>query len=202
LKRTGGDPDRHALLLERFIRQHADCVNQIATALAKNDVGTARRVAHSIKGAAGSVGALNLSKVAGEAELLIQAGESAAPALERLSEAMAKVCDEADAAFSAGKREIKAPIEPDEGAPLSAEELLNCLKELLESADGEAPDFFDRARQYLSTVLSVQEIQSLGSTIGEFDFDTSLVCLEEILRRLDGSGESASRGGDPPVLGF
>jgi HPt (histidine-containing phosphotransfer) domain-containing protein len=191
LKRTGGDPDRHAQLLQRFIRQHANGAHQIAKALANNDAATARRLAHSIKGAAGSLGALDLSKVAAEAELIIQTGVDAAPALERLAEAMNKVCDEVRAAFSARNPENEFVNGSNEDAGLSAPELLNTLKNLLESADGEAPDFFDRARDHLSAVLSAQEMQSLGASIGDFDFDTSLVCLEGISTRLAASREES-----------
>ena len=56
LKRTGGNRQRYERLLRQFAQQQAATVKDIRTALSMGDAATAERAAHSLKGAAGTLG--------------------------------------------------------------------------------------------------------------------------------------------------
>jgi hypothetical protein len=63
--------------------------------------------------------------------------------------------------------------------------VLGRLKHLLESDDGEAADFIIDARASLTGVLTVEEIETLSTLVGGYDFEGSLNCLADIAERLE-----------------
>jgi two-component system sensor histidine kinase/response regulator len=93
LRRTGSNAKRYKTLLSRFAQQEAGAVDTMRTALAMGDAATAERAAHSLKGAAGTLGAAALSSIAGEAETAIRLRQSADDALKSLAVALARVVD-------------------------------------------------------------------------------------------------------------
>ncbi|PWB58082.1 MAG: hypothetical protein C3F18_03125 [Nitrosomonadales bacterium] len=64
-------------MLERFLRlfreRNAGCVDEIGAALALQDFASARRLAHGLKGGAGTVGAVELQAAAGQLEATLAA---------------------------------------------------------------------------------------------------------------------------------
>ena len=84
LKRTGGNRKRYETLLRRFAHQQAATVEDIRKALSMGDAATAERAAHSLKGAAGTLGAGILSEAAAKAETAIKTGQGIDTALTSL----------------------------------------------------------------------------------------------------------------------
>ena len=74
LRRTGGNRKRYETLLRKFAEQQASTVDAIEAALAAGDAATAERAAHSLKGAAATLGASSLSEAAARAEVAIKTG--------------------------------------------------------------------------------------------------------------------------------
>jgi PAS domain S-box-containing protein len=72
LRRVGGNKKLYAKLLREFARQQADAVEQIRTALAGNDTESATRLAHTLKGVAGNLGAGPVQAAAAEVEQLLR----------------------------------------------------------------------------------------------------------------------------------
>ena len=72
LRRTGGNPKRYEMLLRKFAESAA--VEEIRDALAKGDMATAARAAHSLKGAAANLGATAVAEAAAKVEKEIQTG--------------------------------------------------------------------------------------------------------------------------------
>ena len=117
-------------LLRRFAQQQASTVEDIRKALSMGDAATAERAAHSLKGAAGTLGAGALSEAAAKAETAIKTGQGIDTALSSLS---------VDLASTVGA--IRAAL-PDQAAtngggltrdPAAVVEPLKELKRLLES---------------------------------------------------------------------
>ncbi len=72
LKRTGGNRQRYETLLRKFAEQQAETVEAMRAALSIGDAATAERAAHSLKGAAGTLGAVSLAEAAASAESAVQ----------------------------------------------------------------------------------------------------------------------------------
>ena len=77
LRRVGGNVKLFVTLLRQFANQQADTVDQIRAALAANDVESAARLAHTLKGVAGNLGAGGVQNAAAAVETLLQDGSPA-----------------------------------------------------------------------------------------------------------------------------
>ena len=88
LKRIGGKRDRYESLLRKFAVKQAGTVETIRTALSAGDASAAEREAHSLKGAAGTLGAATLAERATELETAIKTGHGIDGAIESLSHSL------------------------------------------------------------------------------------------------------------------
>ncbi|HEY6359605.1 MAG TPA: response regulator, partial [Vicinamibacterales bacterium] len=71
LSRVGGNRKLYLKLLGQFIEQQGPAAEEISEALAKRDSALAERLAHSLKGVSGNVGATGVQSTAGALERLI-----------------------------------------------------------------------------------------------------------------------------------
>jgi len=88
LRRVGGNNNLYVKLLRQFASQQADDAGQILAALATNDIESATRLAHTLKGVAGNLGAGKLQHTAAAVETLLRDGapaDSTKQALEQLA---------------------------------------------------------------------------------------------------------------------
>jgi HPt (histidine-containing phosphotransfer) domain-containing protein len=93
LKRTGGNADRYRALLRKLAATQAGTAGSIRRALATGDGATAERLAHSLKGAAGTLGAAGLAEAAARAEQAIRTGDGVDNAVSALASALDPVID-------------------------------------------------------------------------------------------------------------
>ena len=182
LKRTGGNRRRYETLLRKFAEQQAGTIASMHAALSKGDAATAERAAHSLKGAAGTLGANPLSEAAAQAETAIKSGRGEEDAVRSLSHALAAVLADLRAALPEDTGGNGAGRSPADRA--SVQEPLARLKQLLEADDGEAADFIVDAKPRLAGVLTPAEIKTLADRVGNFDFEAALKCLSGIASRL------------------
>ncbi len=181
LKRTGGNRRRYETLLRKFAEQQSGTAVVVKTALSLGDAATAERAAHSLKGAAGTLGANALSEAAAQAETAIKNGRGEVEAVRALSLALDAVLAGLRAALpedTGGNGAGRA------GDRASIQEPLARLKLLLEADDGEAADFIVDARPRLAGVLTSTEMRMLSDRVGNFEFEAALKCLSEIASRL------------------
>ena len=91
LKRLGGKRERYETLLRKFADKQAGSVVAIRAALASGDLMAAEREVHSLKGAAASLGAMDLATAAAEAEHLLKTGSPSEASLKALENSLAAV---------------------------------------------------------------------------------------------------------------
>jgi HPt (histidine-containing phosphotransfer) domain-containing protein len=182
LRFTGGNRRRYETLLRKFAERQDGAVDALRLHLANDDAGTAERAAHSLKGAAATLGAEALAAAAAETEAAIRTGRDAEDTLRTLSLTLDPVIKSIHTALPdeiAGNGKDAPPADP---ATLIAP--LTRLKQLLESDDGEAADFIIDARPQLAGVLSPAEIKTLSDRVTNFEFEAALKCLSGIADRL------------------
>jgi two-component system sensor histidine kinase/response regulator len=182
LKRMGGNRVRYESLLKRFAESQARTVEEIRAALGAGDASTAERVSHSLKGAAGNLGASAVANAAAEAEGAVKSGKDPDAALDSLALSLRDV-------IAAIQLALPSEELPDSAGEASADpsivaEPLTRLKKLLKNDDGSAAEFIFDARPSLSKVLTRPEIGTLTGLVGNFDFDSALKCLSGIAARL------------------
>jgi PAS domain S-box-containing protein len=76
LKKVGGNEKFYRKLLLQFLDTNRESANEIRAALEKKDQTLAVRLAHTVKGVAGTLGAGALAQVAGELEKALKTGET------------------------------------------------------------------------------------------------------------------------------
>jgi two-component system, sensor histidine kinase and response regulator len=99
LKRIGGKRERYESLLRKFAGRQAGAIEAIRAALSVGDASTAEREAHSLKGAASTLGATALAERAEKVETAIKTGQSVDEALESLSLCLVSVVEAIRAAL-------------------------------------------------------------------------------------------------------
>jgi two-component system sensor histidine kinase/response regulator len=91
LRRVGGNTRLYVQLLRQFVSQQTAAVGEIRAALATSDAEGAIRLAHTLKGVAGNLGAGNVQNAAATVETLLRDGAPAAAtnrALAQLADAL------------------------------------------------------------------------------------------------------------------
>jgi two-component system, sensor histidine kinase and response regulator len=81
LKNTGGKRERYESLLRKFAERQVGTAEAIRVALSSGDASTAAREAHSLKGAASTLGVTALAKQAADVEIAITTGQNVDEAL-------------------------------------------------------------------------------------------------------------------------
>ncbi|HMK21335.1 MAG TPA: Hpt domain-containing protein [Terriglobales bacterium] len=99
LKSVGGKLERYESLLRKFAQRQGGTVEAIRGALLVGDVSTAEREAHSLRGAASTLGATALAKHAADVEIAIQTEQNVDQAIESLSHCLLTVVKAIRAAF-------------------------------------------------------------------------------------------------------
>ena len=88
LKRLGNKRERYEALLQKFADKQAKTVFAVRAALASGDRASAEREVHSLRGAAGSLGANALAEAAAKAEQSLKAGLEEEVVLQQLEAAL------------------------------------------------------------------------------------------------------------------
>jgi two-component system, sensor histidine kinase and response regulator len=77
LARVGGNRALYQRLLHQFVDEHAATADQVRQALGRSDIALAERLAHTLKGVAGNIGATQVRFAAGALEKVIHDGAHA-----------------------------------------------------------------------------------------------------------------------------
>jgi PAS domain S-box-containing protein len=94
LKVTRGKADKYLKLLSRFVEANAADMTQLAMSLGAGDHATAQRLAHSLKGAAATLGVENLAALAASLEMLLRTSPPGSVQSETIRPEMAAICRE------------------------------------------------------------------------------------------------------------
>ena len=180
LRLTGSSPARYLALLDKFAARQGGAVETIRLALSDGDADTAEREAHSLKGAAATLGITALADAASVAEKAIKTADDTEEALGRLSMMLDPVVKAIQCALVQEGPEAAAPA----GNPRDVAEPLAWLKHLLENDDGEAADFIIDVTPQLSAVLTPAEVNELSDHVSQFDFEAALQSLSGVASRL------------------
>ncbi len=188
LASSGIDPATFARILSGFLADNRNTAGAFERALADGDLDTLRRLAHSLKGSAGNIGADDLRAAA---DALEDAGrQSAAAQMDRarMEDLVRKVTDALQQLLhSLQSLETPEPEAPaadaaGQGGPCFAE-LLARLTGAVDRADPEQiaavmPDF--RRQAIASGRMDRAALASLEEKIGRYDYDPALELLRKI----------------------
>jgi two-component system sensor histidine kinase/response regulator len=174
VQRILGKTSLYFSMLRNYVTNQANTVAAIRTALNADDVTTAERIAHTIKGLSGSIGATELQAMAAEIEKLIR------------EKATRDEIDDKLATFEIAQNTMIAALQavmPMDESHLdrvnidNAGEVLGELKQLLEADDSKATNLFKANFNLLQLVFSADVFAKLERAIMQFDFEKALGIL-------------------------
>lgn len=180
LLRLGGNQSLLDRLLARFAADHGDAAQQIITALESGDRARATREAHTIKGVAANLGASLLADTAGMIEAALRQGETVpSQTLDLLrihhQETLRAIHHHTPAAASAS-------VQDDSRERLRS--LTAQLGSLLLAHDADSKDAFEALQQRLSG-NPLPALVRLRSAVENYEFESALSALQEVLRDLN-----------------
>ena len=178
-----GDGVAYTRLLLQLAASHRDDAQHLRDELAAGKADAARRRAHALKGAAGSLGVIRLQKAAAAIELALR---SAAPT--ETWPALLEALQTEQSALDAVLALLPAAQVSADGVaadPVRARAVLKQMEPLLVADDTRAGDLFAANQPLLLATLGA-EAKQLERQIERFDFPAALATVREMLRRQSG----------------
>lgn len=182
LSRLAGNRNLYLDLLFRFAKEQQDATEAIAEAINQKDTGTAERLAHTIKGVAGNLGAGIAQKMAADVELALKESE-----VELALEGLVPLQNEVHRLvelIAEYQLQHSPEREHEQVDVIEVLSLLTQLRDLLAVDDGEAEDLFTSNRSLLENALPENVFKPLSEHIEMFEFDESLEVLSPYLVEL------------------
>ncbi len=178
LKRAAGKPALYLKMLRSYVDDQGNAADQMQSAIAAGDYPTLQRLAHTLKGTSGSIGASALQSAAGEIEHLAanqaspqDIGQKLAPLalqLDTITSAIAAALPATDQQASDSKR-----------SPVDAGPAVAKLLALLADDDTGAQTLLDESADLLRSHFGVQTFNEIATAIAAFDFEQALILAKQ-----------------------
>ncbi len=182
VERVGRNIKFYRKLLLTFVENNAETIHEIRTAFSAREGETALRLAHTLKGVAGNIGAEALQRSAAELEAALQQSPDELPALlinqteEELSRVLAAI-----GSLSGGEEPateaVSGHIPHDIGVQLRD------LLDKLEDSDTEAEDVLENILVQVHGTPVTPMLEGLEQRIGQYEFDEAAEQVLEVMSR-------------------
>ena len=173
LQVAAGKVSLYIKMLKTFSTDQINAVSDIKGALDLSDYLTAQRVAHTLKGTCGSIGATQLQKIAGniedqckdkiKIEEIIKNLEIVQPQLTFIIYSIKKALPE-DKKLASTSAFDDSQVKP----------LVDKLRELLENNDTEANDLLEKSEELFIQSFGKEMFSKISESLQNFDFESAL----------------------------
>jgi PAS domain S-box-containing protein len=181
MKRLRGNASLYQRLLEDFTAAYGQTPGEIQRLLDEDRLDEAGRIMHSLKSAAGNIGAGQLLETAQAVEREIRAGRHPAAAmLDGLDSALQAALDAAERGQAVPKKE-DGEREPD---LLAAARRLRELEELARNNNIRAEASFRSLKRCLGPWADAPELERVGACLARFDFKGALEAITAAAEKL------------------
>jgi len=191
LAKVGGNRKLYRKLLRKFRQNYKTVADDIRTALEKDDREAATRLAHTIKGLAGNIGAQDLHLIAVDLEAALRQDpmKNKAEPLDAFSVALDQVMD------SIGALKLQEPDASEHRQPAQTGEklidrnhiltLLSEFRQLLEEDDTRAIRTLDTLRKAIPSGIAEGILADLNKHLEGYAFENALETLNLLGQTLD-----------------
>ena len=192
LKRVGGNRALYVKTLSDFYHRYHDSCVRLEDQLKQERLEQARRLAHTVQGVAGNLGAEKLQLTAQRLEQVIRQQDRA-----HFSLLLGNYCREAQAVFTelagvvaAWERQEVTDIYQGGAAtqklsPIKEVVIVNRIADLLRRGDPSAADHLGDMEQIVVTKPEVMSaLSSLKQHVSDYEYDTALIILRSIAEQL------------------
>jgi PAS domain S-box-containing protein len=165
-------------LLRKFHSTQMSFVEQFQVALADADPTAATRVAHTLRGTAGNIGAKAVAQAAAQLEQACQAGESSTRVQAHLAEVGQRLIPVLNALSRLGEADpASGALAPQPVVELSGR--LSRLRHLLAESDTAAIAALDDVRSLSLDEALAKRLSLVAQQLERFDFDRALALLQD-----------------------
>ena len=173
-----GKAGKYLDLLCRFINEHSNDMSRLAECLSANDHEVALRLTHTLKGAAGTLGAERLAELARNLEGMLRASQENPAGEEAIAAAMDSIRHEfatltAVLPSASAAAPLPDAVPPD---PEAVRKILDELESLLAQCDTAAVTLLEEHAAQLRAALGVPG-DDLARQVKRFDFETATKTL-------------------------
>lgn len=188
MRRVGGNATLMRKLLDRFVETQFDAMQRIVAAIENNQLETAIREAHTLKGLAGNIGAGGLADSAARVEHLLSLGshDGLPQALAACTLALDELVPKIVLAMQS-RSNVPEPgnavVAPVDRAHLEAG--LRELSQLLQQDDAQAVKHLDGIGPVLVAAGQGEHARQLKRMLGQYDFEGALAQLGEVADALE-----------------
>ncbi|HEX6811262.1 MAG TPA: response regulator [Planctomycetota bacterium] len=188
LRRVGENRTLYSKLLRQFVEQQGPSLREIDAALARNDTALAERLAHTLKGVAGNIGAGPVQAAASAVEKGIRNRAAAAvldAAKQQLASALDPLIAQLRAVLGAATADAAPqPAPPTTSSPQQAREAAAELATLLAEGDASAADFVAAKHAALRPLFDRDAWPQFEKLVQDYAFADAHAQLEHALGRL------------------
>jgi two-component system sensor histidine kinase/response regulator len=186
VRRVGGNRQLYLTILTQFLDDYVDGAERLGLFLSEGRSEDAERLAHTLKGVGGSIGAAALQGCAATIESALRAATEPSPddvvGFEKaLTEVLAAV-GEVTAASSDAKPAEHADASMDKAAVMAH---LDGLSQALEQFDHRATQLIQTVRPALVEAGLGALVEKMANEVSDFEFETAAVTLNTVIEALD-----------------
>lgn len=181
LQQLMGDRELYLQILRRFRQRYPDSGCDARKALNQGEAAQGQRIIHTLKGAAGMIGAQQLYLLATQLEPLCAGPAPAWSApLAQLELALRSLITVIDGLLDGDPQELLTEyMQPSPAAQVpETRMLLLHLARLLDEGDGAAIDVLEQSATVLAASLGVEVFQEVTEAAHQFDFEAALATLQ------------------------
>lgn len=181
LQQLMGDHALYLQILRRFRHRYPNSGCEARAALSEGDAQLGQRIVHTLKGAAGMIGAQQLYLLAAQLEpLCLQAAAAWSAPLAQLEQALRSLLAVIEQVLDGDPQQVLASHAAPAAAPEVPETrmLLLHLARLLDEGDGAAIDVLEQSATVLAASLGVEVFQEVTEAAHQFDFEAALATLQ------------------------
>jgi PAS domain S-box-containing protein len=171
---VGGNQVLYLRLLRQFRDKQADAGARVRMALAAGDTPQAERIAHTVRGVAGSLGLGGLAQRAARLEQAIGNGGATGPALADFATAMDQAVGTLRSVLGTHAPVVaQAPQDPAEAARHA-----EVLVRMLAACDGDAAEYYNEQRAGLLQMLGDAAVRRIDAAMDSYDYELALAHLQ------------------------
>jgi len=170
-------------LLRQYAAEFETAPARIRELLAAGQRDEAYRIAHTVKGTAGNLGAKAVQALAGELESAISSGEKGASFDEKFAafeDSNNKAVNSIKAAF--GPFEVRDS--GNAGDATRGRQTAETLLALFEEGNARAVDLIDAEKGNLTSFLTADVMQKISRAVAAFDFDSAAALCRQALNKV------------------
>ncbi|MEI7611368.1 MAG: response regulator [Betaproteobacteria bacterium] len=174
-----GKRDSYLKMLRNFSVSQAHTPEQLVQKLASGALETAERLAHTLKGGAGNIGARDIQNLAGDLETAIRDKQP----LQTIEAINSSVCGALLALI--GEINKQLPVEESrkhhtEEKKANAAEICEHLSVLLSHYESDAVDLFEKNYEVIRTALGMEAFRVLDQAIKQYDYEKALRAINPL----------------------